>query len=930
MNRTSWRWGVAAVLLALLLPSADADAVIPSAMGPIQALIVVLPQILLALSAALLALFKPRTYKFLASYLWSHKAFTVVLVGAVAFLIWGPSFSAGKAKAEQSGAPWSAFRGGPGRSGAVAGAKGFLATPRIEWKLAGDPLGGSTVAVDSSPAVVGNRLYFGAAYNLGSPFGSSGAIVAVDTDTGAVAWRWTGKGELPTPLHPVFSSPAVWAEPPEKGAPPAARWLVCGEGYHEDKDGRLVCLDLEPVRKSGGKEPPKLAWFLQATDHAEASPCIHEGKVLTGCGDDGVWCLELATGKVLWHIEGEPAEYEVAEGPKAAALAGLEGKTVAATGAVKRLNSGAKGKDDPGQVTIDVREFKEAAAPPVPLMDSARTLDRTVFGRVEKGTKGVRIVAPFFNPDSESSPVGVTLENKEQRFIFGSGLGGQRVNCVNAETGAVIWKTPTPYPAFGAPTIAGDKVLIGCGKGDFIQSAPDPAGTILCLSLKDGRELWQAKTADTILGSIAVLEGRAYACSRDGNVYVVDLQNGQGVQKMATGSPMVSSPVVTADSVYVGNNGGKVFAFDRRTGQLRASIPLTPGSEIISSPAVSGGRLFIGTRAKGVYALSDRPEGEEAKVAARPWMGPGGDAGRTGCADDRGLPPLHSVAVQKDEMPKVEAQWPTPDNLNRPVAALVACGTAVYVAFEATLARVDAKTGRIAWEAPVRAGEVRAGPDVVFARQGTGPWIALDATTGLKVDRSTPTGDLAAHGLDFSVDDGILICRSDTRDATLWKASPETMAFPTPALSGDRIFVVLKGTDKAKGYLEARRLVDGTPLWKVELDAAATSHPVASSDYVAVATADEKIALFKTSDGGRIEPILVGGPVVAPALFQDTLIIASQEFIACYDLSAKEHVWNYKDQLNIGMATGQPVICNETIWVGTTKRGLVAIGVSKK
>ncbi|HXX94781.1 MAG TPA: PQQ-binding-like beta-propeller repeat protein, partial [Planctomycetota bacterium] len=407
MNRFGWRRGVAAGILLILLPGLEAQAVIPSAMGPIQALIVVLPQILLALSAALLALFKPRTYKFLAGYLWSHKAFTAVLAGAVGFFIWGPSFAGGKAQAEQSGAPWSAFRGGPGRTGAVAGAKGFQGQPYVQWKLAGDALG-SGASVDSSPAVVGNRIYFGAAFNLGSPFGDSGAIVAADADTGAVAWKWTGKGELPTPLHPVFSSPAVWAEPPAKGEPPVARWLVSGEGYHEDKNGRLICLDLEPLRQ--GQKSPKLAWFLQATDHAEASPCIHEGKVFTGCGDDGVWCIELATGKVLWHINGEPEVYQVLPGPKAAALAALAGREVVATGTVKRVDQGKKDKDDPGQMTLEVAEFRESSGRVLPLMASGRTLERTVIGKVEREGNGVQIRVPVFNPDSESSPVAVTLE----------------------------------------------------------------------------------------------------------------------------------------------------------------------------------------------------------------------------------------------------------------------------------------------------------------------------------------------------------------------------------------------------------------------------------------------------------------------------------------------------------------------------------------
>jgi outer membrane protein assembly factor BamB len=168
--------------------------------------------------------------------------------------------------------------------------------------------------VDSSPAVVGNRVYFGVGTNS-LLSGSRGSICCVDADTGALAWRWTGDKELPTPLRAIFSSPVIAVEAPEKGAPPAARYLVSGEGYHEDKDGRLICLDLEPVRRSKGKEPPKLVWFLQATDHVEATPCIHEGKVFVGAGDDGYWCVELATGKVLWHLEGSCDTYEL-KGPQ--------------------------------------------------------------------------------------------------------------------------------------------------------------------------------------------------------------------------------------------------------------------------------------------------------------------------------------------------------------------------------------------------------------------------------------------------------------------------------------------------------------------------------------------------------------------------------------------------------------------------------------
>jgi outer membrane protein assembly factor BamB len=884
-HRVSLRGAAAALLLALLLPSASAEAVIPSAFGPIQALIVILPQLLLALAAGLLAIFKPRTYKLLGAYLWSHKAFTLVLLAGVGFLIWRPSFSSGTVSEEQMGAPWTAFRGGPGRTGAVAGARGPKSSPRTVWKLAGDPLGGSGAAVDSSPAVVGNRLYFGVGNNS-ILSGSKGLICCADTDTGALAWKWSGDGELPTTLRAVFSSPVLWVESPEKGAPPAARYLVCGEGYHEDKDGRLLCLDLEPVRRSKGKEPPKLLWYLQATDHVESTPCIHEGKVYVGAGDDGYWCLELATGKVLWHIEGSCDRYDVT-GPQAAAVGALAGKTVAVSGTVKRVGAGAKDKDDPGTMTIEARDVKEVSAPPVPLMQSGRTLDRTVVGKVVKDAQGVHLAIEFFNPDSESSCIAVTTEAKEQRLLFGSGVNGQRVNCVNAETGALIWKTPVPYPAFGAPTVAGDKVLIGVGKGDFVHSAPDPIGLIYCLSLKDGSELWKAKLPDTILGSVPVLEGKVYACSRDGNVYVVDLATGTQLTKFPTGSPIVSSPAVTADAVYAGNDGGRLYSFDRKTGAVRFSATVSPGSPLVSSPAVASGKIFVGTRNKGVLCMAEAPKETGPKAAD---MSDEDRAGRTGCADDRGLPTIGGDTADQ--------KWPQPEPLKNAKEAFDILHQQLIVPVGKGLLQVDPATGRVS--------------------EISGNWKPGDRKV------------VSLHGLTFwtdsSGDPNKSILKCDSPYGTLWAATLESLALGPVTVAGDKVFVTTTGRDKAKAFLEAHKLVDGTLAWRRDLDDQPLSFVVASVEWACVATADEKIAVFHAGDGKPREPLPVGGKPVAPALCGDVLIIAGENRIAAHDLASSEWIWNYKDQDNVGTPAGQPVILGETIWVATSKRGLVAIG----
>jgi outer membrane protein assembly factor BamB len=885
--RVSLRGAAAAVLLALLLPSASAEAVIPSAFGPIQALIVILPQLMLALAAGLLAIFKPRTYKLLGAYLWSHKAFTLVLLAGIGFLIWGPSLSSGKVAEEQVGAPWSAFRGGPARTGAVAGAKGPRSQPRVLWKLAGDPLGGGSAAVDSSPAVVGNRLYFGVGNNS-ILSGSKGLICCADTDTGALAWKWSGDGELPSTLRAIFSSPVLWVEPPEKGAPPAARYLICGEGYHEDKDGRLLCLDLDPVRKSKGKEPPKLAWFLQATDHVESTPCIHNGKVYVGAGDDGYWCLDLATGKVLWHIEGSCDRYDVS-GPASAAVAALAGKTVAVHGTVKRVGAGTKDKDDPGTMTIEARDVKEVAAPPIPLMESGRTLERAVVGKVMKDAQGIHLAIEFFNPDSESSCIAVTTDAKEPRLLFGSGVGGQRVNCVNADTGALVWKTPVPYPAFGAPTVAGDRVLIGVGKGDFVHSAPDPIGLIYCLSMKDGSEIWKTKLPDTVLGSVTVLEGKAYACSRDGNVYAIDLDKGNILTKYATGSAIVSSPVVTPDAIYAGNDGGRLFCFDRKTGALRFTTPVSPGSPVVSSPAVAAGKIFVGTRNKGVLCLAEAPRDAGPKIVR---MSDEDRAGRTGCADDRGLPLINGDTA--------DLKWTQPEALKK-----IASGPFfldrqfLLVPTEKGLLQVDSSSGQV--------GETLA------PREPGDPKIATLHELNFK---ALPAGD---------PNKSILTC--DFSGTPLWSVVLDSLALGPVSVAGDKVFVTTTGRDKAKALLEAHKLVDGSLAWRRELDDLPLSVVVATTDWCAVATADEKIALFRAADGKPREPLPVGGKPVAPALCGDVLVIAGENRIAAHDLASSEWIWNYRDQDNIGMVTTQPVVLGETIWVGTAKRGLVAIGI---
>jgi len=297
-------------------------AVIPSALGPLQALMAILPHLLVVLGTALIAISKPKTYRTLIRYCWAHKGLTLMALAPVGLFFFSGSIFGVKAIDEKGGASWTAFRGGPERNGAVPGSRGPFENARVLWNYF--PSGMALQEIDSSPTVVGNRVYFGA--SLQTPLKKAGSITCLDTETGAVVWQYRGEG-MDRPIQPVFSSPAVGGgtaagsskDPGKVQSGADARYLVSGEGYHEEQNARILCLDLERVRSSGGKQPPEFKWSVQTTSHVETGPAIFENKVYAGAGDDGWWCIDLETGKVIWRLEGN-AYYVINEGPQVETL----------------------------------------------------------------------------------------------------------------------------------------------------------------------------------------------------------------------------------------------------------------------------------------------------------------------------------------------------------------------------------------------------------------------------------------------------------------------------------------------------------------------------------------------------------------------------------------------------------------------------------
>ena len=284
-----------AIFFVFLASASPAHAVIPQLLGPLTALLSIVPQILAFVGVALITALvfardttKMLFYKF-RDFAIAHKI-TTTLLSVIVLVVFGwgtynlirmtvnPIPQSLEATVQNTGTgntyankTWTTFRGGKSRTGHVDTLSGPTSgTPA--WVFKDE----KAMAVDfsSSPAIVGNRLYIGSSH--GSIFSLGGATYCIDTESQKVVWRHAS----PTP---IFSSPAV-----------AGGRVYIGEGYHHDRDCHLRCLDA----KTG--EP---IWSFRTTSHVESTPFISQGKLYFTAGADGVYCIDALEGQEIWHYE---------------------------------------------------------------------------------------------------------------------------------------------------------------------------------------------------------------------------------------------------------------------------------------------------------------------------------------------------------------------------------------------------------------------------------------------------------------------------------------------------------------------------------------------------------------------------------------------------------------------------------------------------
>lgn len=253
-------------------------------------------------------------------------------------------------------------------------------------------------------------------------------------------------------------------------------------------------------------------------------------------------------------------------------------------------------------------------------------------------------------PDAETAPLVAG-----GRVIVGLGLGGKAVCSLDLSDGTELWRVETPYPVFAPPSSSGDRLFVGMGNGNFIQTAEQamadelarlrkagvneeevakaarglgPAGELWCLDLSDGRVVWKHRTPRVPLGAAAADDREVHVADRAGTIHRLSLE-GRLLGTRDVHSPVLASPALTDSCLYIVTEAGTLFALERESLRTVWEVAIGTGSPFISSPAIARGRVYVGTPSSGLACLG-QPRGDGPGPV---WQGHLGGPGRAGAVE---------------------------------------------------------------------------------------------------------------------------------------------------------------------------------------------------------------------------------------------------------------------------------------------------------
>ncbi|MXY59403.1 MAG: PQQ-binding-like beta-propeller repeat protein [Chloroflexi bacterium] len=344
-------------------------------------------------------------------------------------------------------------------------------------------------------------------------------------------WAMAGRDAAHTaaaPFHGGFEGEELWRL--EARHPlPAAPAVSGGQLFLGTGDNRLVAMD----SASGD-----VLWERRISSVTVTAPAVTQGAVYVAVRDGRLLALDRREGAELWSFQADSSSFASPTVYQGVVYAGSWNGTLYAVDA------------QTGEQLWTFRAEGSIVAPPAFQGDlMALATDDGLVYVIDLITGKKRLIFDTVNALAES-PVFTG-----DYFLIGTGRG---------RLAAIDW-TRLEYPL--------ERALRSWRQQFFIWGLqPEPP---LPKGLVWGRVL----SRDSALSGPAVLDGVAYAASRDGRLHALSIADGTLLWEYDTGALIHSAPAAAGRSVYIGNDAGEVHVIDRATGEpvriIQAGIPVS-------------------------------------------------------------------------------------------------------------------------------------------------------------------------------------------------------------------------------------------------------------------------------------------------------------------------------------------------------------------
>lgn len=352
----------------------------------------------------------------------------------------------------------------------------------------------------------------------------------VDAPVNASDWAMAGRDPAHTaavPSHDGFEGGELWRfeTPHTLSAAPAVSGgqLFLATGYN-----RVVALDAATG---------DVLWERQLTTVTVTTPAVTPDAVYVAVRDGLLLAMDRHDGTELWRFQADGASFASPAVYRGVVYAGSWNGTLYAVDA------------ENGRLLWTFRADGSIVAPPAFQGDlMALATDDGLVYVLDLITGRKRLIFDTLNALAES-PVFTG-----DYFLIATGRGRL----------AAVDPTKLEYP-FERAFRSWRQQFVVWG----LQAEPPlPKGLVW------GRVL----SRDSTLSGPAVLDGVAYAASRDGRLHAVSITDGTLLWEYDTGALIHSAPAAAGRSVYIGNDAGEVHVVDRATGEpdriVRTGVPL--------------------------------------------------------------------------------------------------------------------------------------------------------------------------------------------------------------------------------------------------------------------------------------------------------------------------------------------------------------------